>query len=85
MDLILVSKGLIWGNGIGIGLGMLQKYLKIIPLDPINYYMSHVPISLEIDTILYLNLLLLLMIGLTLLIPVTIITRVQPLKAIRFD
>lgn len=81
----LVLKGLVWGNVIGISLGMIQAYFKIIPLDAANYYMTHVPISFDALTIVLLNLLVLLLIGLTLLIPVSVVSRVEPVKAIRFD
>ncbi|MEM9341272.1 MAG: ABC transporter permease [Bacteroidota bacterium] len=81
----LILRGLLWGNVIGIGVGLIQKYFQIIPLDAANYYMSHVPIALDLPTIIWLNLLVLVIIGLTLFLPVTIIARVQPVKAIRFD
>ncbi|MEP1033408.1 ABC transporter permease [Ekhidna sp.] len=81
----LIVKGLFWGNVIGLSIGLIQKYFKLIPLDEANYYMSHVPIVIDTLTILGLNLLILTLIGLTLLIPVAIISRVQPVKAIRFD
>lgn len=81
----LILRGLLWGNLIGLGMGALQYYFKIIPLDAANYYMSHVPIEFDIPTIVGLNVLVLILIGLTLFIPVTIVARVQPVKAIRFD
>lgn len=81
----LIVTGLLWGNLIGLSIGWIQKYFKLIPLDEANYYMSHVPIVIDVPTILGLNLLVLILIGLTLLIPVAIVSRVQPVKAIRFD
>ena len=81
----LIVRGLFWGNVIGLSLGFIQYYFKIIPLDAANYYMSHVPIQIDVGTIIGLNLLVLTLIGLTLLIPVAIISRVRPVKAIRFD
>lgn len=81
----LIVRGLLWGNLIGLSIGLIQKYFKLIPLDEANYYMSHVPIVIDVPTIAGLNLLILILIGLTLLIPVAIISRVQPVKAIRFD
>ena len=81
----LILRGLLWGNLIGIGFGLIQWYFKLIPLDPANYYMTHVPIEFDATTIIGLNLLVLVLIGLTLLIPVMIISRVQPVQAIRFD
>ena len=81
----LILKGLFFGNIIGLSIGIVQSYFKIIPLDAANYYMTHVPIVFDFTAILLLNLLVLVLIGLTLLIPVAIISRVQPVKAIRFD
>ncbi|MEM8939286.1 MAG: FtsX-like permease family protein [Bacteroidota bacterium] len=81
----LIVRGLILGNSVGISIGLIQYFLKIIPLDAANYYMSHVPIEFNIATIIGLNVLVLLIVGLTLFIPVTIIAKVQPIKAIRFD
>ncbi|MEQ9466420.1 MAG: ABC transporter permease [Ekhidna sp.] len=81
----LIIRGLFWGNVIGLSLGFIQYYFKIIPLDAANYYMTHVPIEIDVLTIVGLNLLVLTLIGLTLLIPVAIISRVRPVRAIRFD
>lgn len=81
----LIVKGLFWGNVIGLSLGALQYFYKLIPLDAANYYMSHVPIEFDFMTVVWLNIVVLALIGLTLLIPTAIISRVQPVKAIRFD
>lgn len=81
----LIVRGLFWGNVIGLSLGFIQYYFKVIPLDAANYYMPHVPIDIDAITIIGLNLLVLTLIGLTLFIPVAIISRVKPVKAIRFD
>ncbi len=81
----LIIKGLILGNLVGISLGLIQHYFKIIPLDATNYYMSHVPIEIDMATIIGLNVLILFLIGITLFIPVTAVSRVQLVKAIQFD
>ena len=81
----LIIKGLLWGNVIGIALGLIQFYFELIPLDEATYYMDHVPIEIDIPIILGLNLLILLLVGLTLFIPASIISRVSPVKAVRFD
>ncbi len=83
--LILIAKGLFWGNLIGIGLGALQYYFKLFPLDPENYYMSYVPIEWNWTVILLLNLLTLFIVGMALLIPTYVISRISPIKSIRFD
>lgn len=81
----LVFKGLLVGNLIGVGLGWIQYYFRIIPLDESSYYMDHVPIVFDFGTIGLLNLAILVLIGLTLFIPVSIVARIQPVKAIRFS
>jgi lipoprotein-releasing system permease protein len=81
----LILWGLLWGNLLGIGLGWLQHRFKIIPLDPENYYMNYVPIQWEWSGIIGINLLVLLVIGIVLIIPTLIISRIDPIKSIRFD
>ena len=81
----LILQGLLWGNLIGIGLGWIQSRFKIIPLDPENYYMNYVPIKWEWMGILGINLLVLIIISLVLIIPTLIISRIDPIKSIRFD
>jgi len=82
---LITIKGLIWGNVLGIGFGLLQDYFKIIPLDPQNYYMSFVPIEWNFPVILALNALVFVIVNLVLLIPTTIISRIKPIKTIRFE
>jgi lipoprotein-releasing system permease protein len=80
----LTIKGLLLGNVIGLGLCFIQKYLKIMPLDPVNYYMNTVPIEINWIMILILNIATLLLIALILLIPTLVIGRIEPVKALRF-
>lgn len=81
----LIVKGLLLGNGLGLGFSVLQHYFKIIPLDPTNYYMSYVPIQFDWWVVLFLNVLVFVIVSLILLIPTMVISRIQPIKAIRFD
>ncbi len=81
----LIFRGLLIGNLIGIGFGLLQYYFKLIPLDAENYYMDFVPIHWDLLAILGLNLLTFMIVGLVLNIPTIIILRIDPIKAIRFD
>lgn len=77
--------GMGWGNLIGLGLSALQYYFKIIPLDAENYYMNAVPIDWNWSAIIALNILTLIIIALILLLPTYIISRIRPVKAIRFN
>lgn len=81
----LVAKGLFYGNIIGIGLCLLQHYFGIIKLDESSYYLSTVPINFNLLYILSLNLGTLLLTVLMLIIPSYLISRISPVKAIRFD
>jgi len=81
----LIFIGLVVGNIIGLGFCFLQDKLKLITLDATSYYMSYVPISWHWEIILLLNLLVFSVVWLVLLIPVSAVSRINPIKAIRFD
>lgn len=82
--ILLIGKGLLLGNIIGIGFGFLQDTFHILPLDPESYYMSYVPIEWNFLTIVLLNVLTYITISLVLIIPTIIISRINPIKAIKF-
>lgn len=81
----LVVKGLLLGNLIGLGLCYLQDTFKFITLNPQDYYMSFVPISWHWEMVLLLNVITFLIVTVVLLLPTAIISRIDPIKAIRFD
>jgi lipoprotein-releasing system permease protein len=83
--LYLIGKGLFWGNAIGIGILLLQKYFGIVKLNPENYYVNQAPVYIGIENILLLNLLTVVICFLILLIPSYIITKISPIKAIRYN
>ncbi len=81
----LVVEGIFWGNVVGLGFCALQYFFKIIPLDQEAYYMSYVPIEWDFPLILLLNMGIFVLVAVVLLIPTAIISRIQPVKALRFD
>jgi lipoprotein-releasing system permease protein len=81
----IVLVGLFWGNLIGLGLLFIQKQFKLFPLDPSNYYVSEVPVYLNLWYVLALNIGTFVICFLLLLIPSQIITKISPVKAIRFE
>lgn len=81
----LISKGLLWGNGIALTLLFIQKYFQIIKLPPENYYVTSTPVAIHIPYFLMINIGTILVCLLVLLIPSYIITKISPVKAIRFD
>lgn len=81
----LIGKGLLWGNLIGIGLAYLQLKTSIITLDPSSYYLKTVPINLDLTNIILLNAGTMAVIIIMLLVPSQLISRITPVKAIRYD
>lgn len=81
----LIVRGLFWGNLIGIILLLIQQQFGIIHLNPENYYVNQAPVYLNWGYIALLNLLTITVCFVVLLIPSYIITKISPVKAIRFD
>jgi lipoprotein-releasing system permease protein len=81
----LIGKGLFWGNFIGIGLAFIQLKTGIVTLDPSSYYIKTVPVNLELIHILLLNAGTMFVIILMLLVPSQLISRITPVKAIKYD
>lgn len=81
----LIVKGLIIGNIVGIGLCLLQLKFGFIKLPEESYYVSEVPIKLSLNSILVLNIGTLIVCFLMLILPSYVITKISPVKAIRFD
>lgn len=80
----IIARGLLWGNIAGIGIALVQDWTKILPLDEESYYISYVPVSLNISYILLINAGTFLVCLVMVLIPGYIIGRITPVKAIRF-
>ena len=81
----LIGLGLFWGNLIGLGILFAQKYFGFIKLDPSTYYVSEAPVLINGWHILSLNLGVFTICVLILLIPSYIITKISPVRAIRFE
>ncbi|TXB67307.1 ABC transporter permease [Vicingus serpentipes] len=81
----LVVKGLIWGNVIGLGLCFLQMQFGFLTLPQESYYVSVVPVKLNFYNIFLLNIGTLLICAAMMIIPSYVITKITPIKAIRFD
>ena len=82
---MIIGKGMILGNLIGIGVCLIQYHFQLISLDPVNYYLDTVPINLDILHLLLLNIGTLIATVSMLIVPSYWITRITPSKAIKFD
>ncbi len=80
----LIGLGLLFGNTLGIGLGLFQHYTHFFSLDQASYYMTFVPVELELTDIILLNAGTLFICIFVLLIPSLLVTRISPVKAITF-
>jgi lipoprotein-releasing system permease protein len=81
----IVVVGLFWGNLIGIGLCVLQEQFELIQLSEENYYLSVAPVELQFWSILLINVGTLVVTLLFLIVPSYLVTRISPIKAIRFN
>lgn len=81
---LIITKGLIWGNVIGLGIILIQKYYKLIPLDPESYYIDYVPVLIDLQSILLVNAIVVLIVGITLLIPTLFITKINTVNALKY-
>lgn len=85
LSAMLIGKGLVWGNVLGLGLCALQYFFHILPLDPSVYYVSSVPIEFNWGYILLVNAGTVAASLLMMLLPTMLVSRIVPVKAIRFE
>ncbi|MEM0933404.1 MAG: FtsX-like permease family protein [Bacteroidota bacterium] len=82
----LIAIGLFWGNLIGLGVLFIQQKYRIFKFpNPEEYYIDYIPVYINVYTIALLNLGVMVLCLLMLLIPSYIITRISPVKAIKFE
>ena len=81
----LIGKGLFYGNLVGVGLLMIQKYFGLIQLNPETYYVNEAPVYLSFSTLIFINLGTLILCLTMLVVPSYIVSKISPVKAIKFD
>lgn len=80
---ILVGKGMLAGNALAIIFSLIQGKTHLIPLDPENYFVSFVPVHLDMGWILGADLAAFVIIMILLLIPCVFISKVDPADTVR--
>ena len=83
--IMLIGKGMLWSNAIGLVLCALQYFTRAIPLDAASYYVSYVPMAFPWIGWVLLNIGTLLVSWLILLAPSAIITQISPAKVMHFE
>ena len=82
----LIGIGLLWGNVIGLGFIWLQHKYKMFKFpNPEEYYIDYIPVQIDAPTVIILNIGVLLLCLLMLLVPSYIITKITPVKAMKFE
>ncbi len=85
LSVLLIGQGLLWGNLLGLALGLAQHYFEIIHLDPTSYYVDTVPVNISILHLVLLNIGALVVTTFMLLGPSYFVSRISPEKTIRFE
>jgi lipoprotein-releasing system permease protein len=83
--ILLVGKGMLWGNVLGIGLVALQHFTHLIPLDAATYYVSYVPMAFPWMGLVMLNVGVLLVAWMIMLAPSAIVAQISPAKVMHFE
>ena len=83
--LLIMIPGLIFGNIIGLAFLFIQKYFGIITLNPENYYLSVVPVELNLFHIILISAGILIVSGISLVLPSYLISKISPVKAIKYN
>lgn len=81
----IISKGMLIGNLIGLGLVALQNITGIVTLDPTTYYVQTVPVEINIPYILLLNAFTLVICVLVLIAPSFLISHIHPVRSMRYE
>ena len=81
----IIGKGLLWGTIIGIGIIALQHFTGLITLDPQTYYVSVVPVELDIPLIILLNIATLFICVFVLIAPSYLISHIHPAKSMHYE
>lgn len=83
--ILLVGKGMLWGNVLGLGMVALQYFTQVIPLDASIYYVSYVPMAFPWGWLVALNIGVLLVAWVIMLAPSAIVSQISPAKVMHFE
>jgi len=81
----LIFRGMLIGNILGISMCLIQEYYRIIPLDQATYYVSYVPVHFDVVNVVLLNVCTFIICMLMLILPSFIISRITPVRTLRYS
>ncbi len=85
LSVFLTSRGMLWGNVVGIAFIVIQNTFEVLKLNPTTYYVDVVPVNFSLVHLLLLNLGTIVATTLMLLVPSFLVSKISPDKTIRFD
>lgn len=85
LAMLIIGKGMLWGNVVGLALCALQKFTRLVTLTPQDYYLDCVPIEFNWPLIVTVNVVMFVLSVLILIVPSHLISRIYPTKAMRFE
>lgn len=80
-----VLKGMVVGNVLALGFCLIQEATHLIPLDPVNYFVSYVPIHIDVTGVLLADVVVFVSVMLLLALPSLFVLRVDPSKTVKMD
>lgn len=81
----ILLMGLAAGNLLGLGIAWIQKSTGLIKLDETNYYLDVAPVHIDFWQIMLINFVAFTACMVTMILPSFIISRITPVKALRFS
>ena len=81
----IIGRGLLWGNILGIAIVLIQRYTGLIHLDPATYYVSTVPVEINIPLFILINIATMLLSVFALIAPTHLVSHIHPAKAMRYE
>lgn len=80
----IILIGIVLGNILGLSLCYIQDVFKIIKLPEESYYINYAPAKISWTWIMFMNLFALVLCTIFLLLPVRLVSKLNPVNAIRF-
>ena len=85
LAMLITARGVLLGNTIALTLLILQQKFHFVKLDPDHYYVTEVHVVINPYIIVLINAVTVLLIFLSLFIPTLVLSKITPVKAIKFD
>ena len=81
----IIGRGMLIGNILGIGFILIQHFFGLVKLDPATYYVSTVPVEVNIPIFLLINIVMLAISVFVLIAPSYIVSRIHPARSMRYE